>query len=320
MVGAFSGQLIAAGNLGDSTGLPADVFSLVAWVLPLVLGALCSGFTALLCYGLVYRPLLGRGRHTSLCALCFAVLFIVLLWKPISDRSIAAAAGALGAGMALILVCGPRLRGTSTEDHPRAGRNVALQAALALSLALQHGVALAFTANHRPWPTPHRRVAIDEIDNGPSSTSVYRVRDGIKEYLFKNGQPTKSFDPGSSLAPDEVYYREFPLDDDVVRIIIFTTTLIAAVGLYCLVHRTAVGKAMRATATQPEAARLVGIAPGRIIALAFLVGGLLAGATGVLYGMRYNRVEPYMGFLPGLKAFIVVLLGGVCSFTCTVIV
>jgi len=88
------------------------------------------------------------------------------------------------------------------------------------------------------------------------------------------------------------------------------TALILAL-LFYIVYGTRAGRAMRAIAFDPETAGLMGININRIISLTFLLGSLLAGAGGLLWAMKYPQVNPFMGILPGLKAFIAAVLGGI---------
>lgn len=88
-----------------------------------------------------------------------------------------------------------------------------------------------------------------------------------------------------------------------------TAALVA--GLFVLIHRTQAGRAMRAIAYDLETVSLMGINVNRIISLAFLIGSLLAGAGGLLWAMKYPQVNPFMGIMPGLKAFIAAVLGGI---------
>jgi branched-chain amino acid transport system permease protein len=90
-------------------------------------------------------------------------------------------------------------------------------------------------------------------------------------------------------------------------------TLLLLLGLLYVVHRTKVGKAMRAASKDFEATRLMGIDLDRIVAITFLLGSLLAGAGGIMWAMKYPQVNPFMGVIPGLKAFIAAVLGGVGS-------
>ena len=72
---------------------------------------------------------------------------------------------------------------------------------------------------------------------------------------------------------------------------------------------------MRAIARDLETVSLMGIDVNRIIAFTFLLGSLLAGAGGLLWAMKYPQVNPFMGILPGLKAFIAAVLGGIGNVT-----
>ena len=88
-------------------------------------------------------------------------------------------------------------------------------------------------------------------------------------------------------------------------------TAVFLAGLFYIVYRTQTGRAMRAIARDLEMTALMGIDVNRIIAFTFLLGSLLAGAGGVLWAMKYPQVNPFMGILPGLKAFIAAVLGGI---------
>jgi branched-chain amino acid transport system permease protein len=81
--------------------------------------------------------------------------------------------------------------------------------------------------------------------------------------------------------------------------------------LQIIVHRTKVGKAMRAVSHDIDAARLMGINVDRTISYTFAIGSALAGAAGVIFGVYYTKIEPLMGIIPGLKAFVAAVLGGI---------
>lgn len=83
------------------------------------------------------------------------------------------------------------------------------------------------------------------------------------------------------------------------------------VGLHAFVYRSKLGKAMRAVAQNPQAAALMGIDADRTISLAFFLGGALAGAAGLLYGLYNNEVFFLVGFRQGLNAFTAAVLGGI---------
>ncbi|MFY9202926.1 MAG: branched-chain amino acid ABC transporter permease, partial [Limnochordia bacterium] len=95
------------------------------------------------------------------------------------------------------------------------------------------------------------------------------------------------------------------------QIIIFGTAILLMILLHLIVNYTKLGKAMRAVSMDKEAAQLMGINVDRVIAFTFAVGSALAAAAGILVGILYNSVDPYMGTLPGLKAFVAAVLGGI---------
>jgi branched-chain amino acid transport system permease protein len=76
---------------------------------------------------------------------------------------------------------------------------------------------------------------------------------------------------------------------------------------------TKTGKAMRAVSFDLKAASLMGIPANRIISFTFGIGSVLAAAAGLLFATAYPQVEPYMGIMPGLKAFVAAVLGGIGS-------
>jgi branched-chain amino acid transport system permease protein len=88
-------------------------------------------------------------------------------------------------------------------------------------------------------------------------------------------------------------------------------TLVLLLGLLTIVYRTKVGKAMRAASKDFETTRLMGINLDRIIAITFLLGSILAAAGGLMWAMKFPQVNPFMGVIPGLKAFIAAVLGGI---------
>ncbi|HWL26883.1 MAG TPA: branched-chain amino acid ABC transporter permease [Ureibacillus sp.] len=96
-------------------------------------------------------------------------------------------------------------------------------------------------------------------------------------------------------------------------ILIIAVTIVLMLLLQFIVHKTKIGKAMRAVSHDADAARLMGINVDNTISATFAIGSALAGAAGVIFGVYYTRIEPLMGVLPGLKAFIAAVLGGIGS-------
>ncbi|MBE3595683.1 MAG: branched-chain amino acid ABC transporter permease [Hydrogenibacillus sp.] len=96
-------------------------------------------------------------------------------------------------------------------------------------------------------------------------------------------------------------------------LIILLISIVLMLLLQWIVHYTKIGKAMRAVSYDAEAARLMGISVDRTISWTFALGSALAGAAGVIFGLYYTKIEPLMGLIPGLKAFIAAVLGGIGS-------
>jgi branched-chain amino acid transport system permease protein len=97
----------------------------------------------------------------------------------------------------------------------------------------------------------------------------------------------------------------------VKSILVVVTALAMLLGLNLFVNRTRIGTAIRAVAQDPDTASLMGVAVNQVIALTFFVGGAMGGLAGVLFGLHYSLVNPYSGFVPGLKAFTAAVLGGI---------
>lgn len=95
------------------------------------------------------------------------------------------------------------------------------------------------------------------------------------------------------------------------HLVVIVSALVIMLALYWFVERTRTGRAMRAISEDKDTAALMGINVDRIIAITFAVGGMLAGAAGVLYALVFNQVHWFMGFLPGIKAFTAAVLGGI---------
>ncbi len=95
------------------------------------------------------------------------------------------------------------------------------------------------------------------------------------------------------------------------QMLILGITTILMIVLTYVVHRTKTGKAMRAASFDTETAQLMGIDSDRIISITFGIGSALAAVAGVLVGVYYNSIDPLMGIMPGLKAFVAAVLGGI---------
>lgn len=98
-----------------------------------------------------------------------------------------------------------------------------------------------------------------------------------------------------------------------LSLLILGVSIFLMLLLQFIVHKTKIGKAMRAVSHDAEAAKLMGINVDNTISATFAIGSALAGAAGVIFGLYYTRIDPLMGIVPGIKAFIAAVLGGIGS-------
>ncbi|MCA9913923.1 MAG: branched-chain amino acid ABC transporter permease, partial [Anaerolineae bacterium] len=131
------------------------------------------------------------------------------------------------------------------------------------------------------------------------------------QYTFRGfyGSGFKSY-------PDvDILQGSLPVADITIpisQIFVFVVALVLMAGLYWLVERTKIGKAMRAVSENQEVAKLMGINIDQVIMFTFAIGGFLAGSAGVINGLfRPQGVNYFMGFFPGIKAFTAAVLGGI---------
>jgi branched-chain amino acid transport system permease protein len=96
-----------------------------------------------------------------------------------------------------------------------------------------------------------------------------------------------------------------------LQVMIFIVTALIIAVLQFIVKKTRIGKAMRATAQNTEATKLMGVNVNRVVQVVFFIGSALACVAGTLVGMYYQTVDPWMGFMAGLKAFASAVLGGI---------
>ncbi|MDZ4763763.1 MAG: branched-chain amino acid ABC transporter permease [Chloroflexota bacterium] len=96
-----------------------------------------------------------------------------------------------------------------------------------------------------------------------------------------------------------------------IHFLVFFLALSLMAALWFIVQRTRVGKAMRAVAEDKSTAALMGVDVDRVIVITFVLGAALAGAGGVLFALYNQQVSPFIGFIPGIKAFTAAVLGGI---------
>ncbi|GHU50226.1 branched-chain amino acid ABC transporter permease [Clostridia bacterium] len=166
------------------------------------------------------------------------------------------------------------------------------------------------------------RVAYKPLRNSPRITLLITAI-GVSlllEYvlMYFVGARVRAY-PNPPIIPNDVIHlgENTNLPINVVintqQLVIIATTIILMVILQFIVMKTKRGKAMRAVSTDMDAAQLMGIDVDQTISFTFLLGAALAGAAGVLVGVYYGSINPLMGIMPGLKAFIAAVFGGIGS-------
>ena len=139
---------------------------------------------------------------------------------------------------------------------------------------------------------------------------------GVSLFLEYTGQIVFGPDPRVFPAMIEsstlFTFGEIRITNLQILVLVVSVTLMLA--LRTLVLHTKVGRAMRALSYDFSTASLLGIPTDRIISYTFMVGAALAAAAGILVGLTYPRIDPLMGVMPGIKAFVAAVLGGIGNF------
>lgn len=161
------------------------------------------------------------------------------------------------------------------------------------------------------------RLAYKPVRSAPSLTSLITAM-GVSLFLEYTTAlvlgPTPQRFPADELLADSVLVQIPGMPAVRSRDVVVMVTALVLMGvLFYIVAHTRMGKAMRAVSFDKDASRLMGINVDRVISFTFAIGSALAAAGGVLFALKYGRVEPYMGIYPGLKAFIAAVLGGIGS-------
>jgi branched-chain amino acid transport system permease protein len=139
---------------------------------------------------------------------------------------------------------------------------------------------------------------------------------GVSLFLENGGQQVFGADPKffPQIIPTTLLDVGF-LKIDSQKLIVLGVSIVLMVLLNLIVNYTRTGKAMRAVSFNLDAAKLMGINTDRIIAFTFGLGSALAAAGGILVSLLYPKIDPLMGIMPGLKAFVAAVLGGIGNMT-----
>jgi branched-chain amino acid transport system permease protein len=156
------------------------------------------------------------------------------------------------------------------------------------------------------------RLAYRPLRHAPKLTALITAI-GVSLLLENGGQLL--FGPDPKFFPQLLETHELSPGSGIVvtnvQILVLGVSVTLMVGLQLLVFHTRIGTALRAVSYSSEAASLMGIDVDRVISLTFVLGSMLAGAAGVLVGLSNPKIEPLMGIMPGLKAFVAAVVGGI---------
>src|SRR5688572_1042734 len=141
---------------------------------------------------------------------------------------------------------------------------------------------------------------------------------GISLLLEFGGQHPKVFGPTPQPFPQDMFTgisapisRNLPIVVSRIDVLIIVTTLVLMLALTYIVLYTKIGLGLRAVSYRFDTAALMGVNINRVISFTFILGSILAAVAGILFALRQPRVDPLMGLLPGMKAFVAAVFGGI---------
>ena len=159
-------------------------------------------------------------------------------------------------------------------------------------------------------------VVIERIAYKPlrHATRIAALITAIGVSYFLEYSTQKIMGPGVKTYPSVLSnqtFHVFGIQIQMQQIYILAITIILMLALQFIVRKTKIGRSMRAVSVDADAAKLMGINVDATISYTFAIGSALAGAGGVLVGMYYNTINPLMGMVPGIKAFVAAVFGGI---------
>jgi branched-chain amino acid transport system permease protein len=157
----------------------------------------------------------------------------------------------------------------------------------------------------------NERIAYRPLRNVPRIASLITAI-GVSFFLEYGGQFVFGADPKffPTLIPQKIVHLGSMVTTNYQLIVLGTALAFMALLQY-IVYGTKFGRAMRAVSFNYETASLMGIPTDRVISTTFVIGSALAAVAGILSGLNYSKIDPLMGIMPGLKAFIAAVLGGI---------
>ena len=157
----------------------------------------------------------------------------------------------------------------------------------------------------------NERIAYRPLRNAPRIASLITAI-GVSFFLQYGGQ--YFFGPDPKFFPTLIEKHIINIGGVVTtnyQLIVLGVAIVFMALLQYIVYGTKFGRAMRAVSFNFETASLMGIPTDRIISTTFVIGSMLAAVAGILYGLSYPKIDPLMGIMPGLKAFVAAVLGGI---------
>ena len=157
----------------------------------------------------------------------------------------------------------------------------------------------------------NERIAYRPLRNAPRIASLITAI-GVSFFLEFGGQMVFGADPKffPTLVEKKILHFGNVTTTNYQLIVLAVAVVFMAILQY-IVYATKFGRAMRAVLFNYETASLMGIPTDRIISMTFIIGSMLAAVAGILYGLSYPKIDPLMGIMPGLKAFVAAVLGGI---------
>ncbi|HEX6178570.1 MAG TPA: branched-chain amino acid ABC transporter permease [Thermoanaerobaculia bacterium] len=157
----------------------------------------------------------------------------------------------------------------------------------------------------------NERIAYRPLRNAPRIASLITAI-GVSFFLEYGGQMVFGPDPKffPTLVPKNIIHLGNITTTNYQFIVLGVAIAFMALLQY-IIYGTKFGRAMRAVSFNFETASLMGIPTDRVISITFVIGSMLAAVAGILYGLSYPKIDPLMGIMPGLKAFVAAVLGGI---------
>jgi branched-chain amino acid transport system permease protein len=234
----------------------------------------------------------------ALIALGYTMVYGVLQMINFAHSEIFVAGAFVGAEILLIL----QAQGVLTSFHPLVLLVLIVVAAMVVSGLL--AVAVERVA-YRPLRGAPRLVPlISAIGVSFFLQDAIRLFESLWRNAFFLTYPTiEFFDTRLQITAD--------IDISVKSILVIVGAIVMLIALTLFVNRTKLGTAIRAVAEDQSTAGLMGINVNQMISLTFLIGGAMGGAAGALFGVQFGTINPFTGFIPGVKAFTAAVLGGI---------